>query len=97
MILLSLTPDDFTRQGRASRVNFPRQYSICIAISTRGTCTYRTPKYKCRTSFPLIGLFPGLLNVGDVIKEVNGQPVKNNPEKVQKILVCNILYLGAGN
>lgn len=28
----------------------------------------------------------GLLNVGDVIKEVNGQPVKNNPEKVQKIL-----------
>lgn len=28
----------------------------------------------------------GLLNVGDIIKEVNGQPVKNNPEKVQKIL-----------
>ncbi|XP_028393476.1 MAGUK p55 subfamily member 2-like [Dendronephthya gigantea] len=28
----------------------------------------------------------GLLNVGDVIKEVNGQPVKNDPEKVQNIL-----------
>ena len=24
-----------------------------------------------------------------MIKEVNGQPVKNNPEKVQKILVCS--------
>ena len=27
--------------------------------------------------------------MGDIIKEVNGQPVKNNPEKVQNILVRN--------
>ena len=40
--------------------------------------------------FFIVLSFSGLLNVGDVIKEVNGQPVKNNPEKVQKILVCSI-------